>query len=37
MVGTLFQFGNVHQSLIDNLFIHGLFYKYHVIDKQYTL
>ena len=31
VVVTLFLLGNIHQNLIAYLFIHGLFYKYHVI------
>ena len=34
---TLFQFGNIHQSLVVYLFIHDILYEYHVIVKQYTL
>ena len=33
MVDTLFQFENIHQILIVYLFIHDIFYKYHIIIK----
>ena len=36
MVDTLFQFGNIYQSLIVYLFINCPFYKYYVIVKQHT-
>ena len=36
VVDTLFQFKNIHQSLIVYLFIHGFFYEYHVSIKQHT-
>jgi len=35
-VGTLFQFENIHQSLLVYLYIRDLFCKYHVIVKQHT-
>lgn len=36
VVETLFQFRNIHQSLIVYLLIYGLFYEYHAIIKQHT-
>jgi len=38
MVDTLFSIWEyIHQNLIVYLFIHGFFYEYHVIVKQFTL
>lgn len=38
VIGTLFQFGNIMQNLIINLFMHVLQYdQYHIIFKQCTL